>query len=48
MAHELAHVLQGCNRHSEEGLMKAHGVLADYMEMEVHPLSLTVADVERI
>ncbi|MBV8847144.1 MAG: hypothetical protein JO307_30410 [Bryobacterales bacterium] len=48
LAHEIAHLLEGLNRHSEQGIMKAHWDPADYEEMSVRPLSFAPEDVALI
>jgi len=47
-AHEIAHILQGCSRHSDSGVMKALWTVTDYMDMAWQPLSFTPYDVELI
>jgi hypothetical protein len=44
MAHEIAHVLQGINRHSESGILKAHWSGTDCARMKVFPLMFTRED----
>jgi hypothetical protein len=48
LVHEITHILQGIDRHSESGVMKAHWDGGDYMAMGKKPLSFTEADVELI
>jgi hypothetical protein len=48
MAHEIAHILEGINRHSESGLMKASWKQGEIEQMTVHPLSLAPEDVRLI
>ena len=48
MAHELGHVLEGADRHSLTGLMRAHWTRDDYDDMLVHPLSFAPDDVRMI
>ena len=48
MAHELGHVLEGLNRHSESGVMKARWDDGDLDEMLVRPLSFSSTDAEWI
>jgi hypothetical protein len=48
LAHEIAHVLEGINRHSAEGLMKAHWDSRDYVQMYPHLLPFAPEDVELI
>ena len=47
LAHEIAHVLQGVSRHSEEGVMKARWQQSDYQQMRTG-LSFDPTDVELI
>ena len=46
LVHEIAHVLQSVNRHSETGIMKARWTSDDYCEMRWKPLTFTPEDVE--
>jgi hypothetical protein len=48
LVHEITHVLQGINRHSDEGIMKAHWDAHDYQRMASKPLSFTDKDLELI
>jgi hypothetical protein len=48
MAHEITHVLQGINRHSETGLMRAHWSVEDYEQMKKKSLPLTAYDIQLI
>jgi hypothetical protein len=48
MAHELAHVMQGVNRHSESGILKAQWSRQDSVNMALHKLAFTPRDVELI
>jgi len=48
LAHEIAHVLQGTNRHAETGVMKAQWNGQDYDAMEKKPLEFTSFDVNLI
>ena len=48
MAHEIGHVLQGLERHSKEGIMKAAWTLEDYSDMSYKPLTFTLQDVKLI
>lgn len=48
LAHEIAHVLQGVVRHSNEGVMKAHWNDRDCADMVRKPLLFAVEDVELI
>ena len=44
MAHEIAHVLQGTTRHSENGILKAHWSDTDSARMAYFPLMFTRED----
>jgi hypothetical protein len=44
LAHEIAHVLEGSPRHSEEGVMKARWELTDLRELTRHPLRFQLVD----
>jgi hypothetical protein len=48
LAHEITHILQGVNRHSVSGVMKAHWESDDYLKMKWKPLSFTGDDVTLI
>jgi hypothetical protein len=48
LVHEITHILQGINRHSEIGVMKAHWTPEDYRAMESKPLPFTPVDVQLI
>jgi hypothetical protein len=48
LAHEITHVLQCLDRHSETGVMKARWTTDDYYEMRWKPLDFTSEDVELI
>jgi hypothetical protein len=48
LAHEITHMLQGTDRHSDSGIMKARWNSEDYFEMLRTPLSFTEADVQLI
>jgi hypothetical protein len=48
LVHEITHVLQGIERHSEEGVMKAHWNEEDFMDMAVKPLPFTDEDIDFI
>jgi hypothetical protein len=48
LVHEIAHVLQGVTRHSEEGVMKARFTQADRRQMRSAPLPFTLLDAELI
>jgi hypothetical protein len=44
MAHEIAHVLQGINRHSKSGILKARWSDSDCARMTLAPLMFTTED----
>ena len=44
LAHEIGHSLQGVNRHSDRGTMKAYWGLADYRAMQERQLSFSATD----
>ena len=46
MAHEIGHMLQGIDRHSADGVMKARWTSADYNAMRAKPLEFTSLDVK--
>jgi hypothetical protein len=48
MVHEITHILQGIDRHSEEGVMKAQWGLEDFNRMMGRSLDFTDGDVEMI
>lgn len=48
MAHEIVHILEGVERHSETGLMKAHWTKKEIEEMSIRPLALASEDVQLI
>jgi hypothetical protein len=48
MVHEITHMLQGVERHSATGVMKAHWDWDDYMLMERQPLPFTPEDIQMI
>jgi hypothetical protein len=48
MAHEITHVLQGVNRHSREGVMKARWNREDYTQMAWKPLPFAQEDIDLI
>jgi hypothetical protein len=47
-AHEIAHVLQSVNRHSDTGILKAHWSRDDFLMMLNHQLAFTPLDVALI
>lgn len=48
LAHEIVHILQGLNRHSDTGLMKARWTHAEYRAIDRNPLPLTPEDIALI
>ena len=48
MAHEITHLLQGINRHSSAGVMKARLTDADFVAIQYKPLSFDPHDVSLI
>jgi hypothetical protein len=48
MAHEIVHILEGIEHHSQTGLMKARWTQMEIRGMSVHPFSLTPDDVQLI
>ena len=48
LVHEIAHILQGINRHSDEGVMKAHWDANDYHLMQSKPLFFTPKEIDLI
>ena len=48
LVHEITHILQGVERHSESGIMKAQWTIEDYRAMASKPLSFTPHDLELI
>jgi len=48
LVHEITHILQGTDRHSEAGVMKARWISHDYSEMRHQPLPFTAEDLELI
>jgi hypothetical protein len=48
MVHEITHILEGIDRHSDEGIMKAHWNAKDYFEMRKGALPFAEEDVELI
>lgn len=47
LAHEIVHILQGVDQHSENGVMKAHWNLGDFADMQ-QGLKLTQGDIDLI
>jgi len=48
LSHEIAHVLQGLDRHSATGVMKARWDIGDYLDMMRGPLPFTAEDIDLI
>ena len=48
LVHEITHILQGVNRHSEDGVMKSRWTAKDQRAMASKPLPFTPLDVELI
>jgi hypothetical protein len=48
LAHELGHVLEGVDRHSKTGVMKARWSKSDFDQMGKGPLEFAPEDVELI
>jgi hypothetical protein len=48
IVHEITHILQGIDRHSTGGIMKALWTSSDYTQMKRSQLGFTTADVEMI
>ena len=48
LAHEIAHILQGVDRHSETGIMKASWDEGDYFDMGRGRLKFTPSDIDLI
>lgn len=48
LVHEITHSLQGIDRHSETGIMKARWTTADYVQMRSKPLPFSEEDTELI
>jgi hypothetical protein len=48
LAHEIAHILQGTNTHSETGIMRARWEVRERLLMEANRLRFTPADVESL
>ena len=45
LVHEITHILQGIDRHSETGVMKARWTGEDFFQMTWKPLSFTPGDI---
>jgi len=48
LVHEITHMLQGIDRHSDSGVMKANWTASDYAEMVSSPLPFTPVDIQLI
>lgn len=48
LVHEITHILEGINRHSERGLMKAHWDRADFFAMRRNALRFAEEDIKLI
>jgi hypothetical protein len=48
LVHEITHVLEGVDRHSDTGVMKAHWIPADYGQMLAKLLPFTDWDIQLI
>ena len=48
LVHEITHILEGFEQHSESGVMKATWTGTDYLEMTSKPLPFTPEDIDRI
>jgi hypothetical protein len=48
LVHEIAHILEGIERHSETGIMRAHWTEAEIAQMPLKPLSFAAYDVSLI
>jgi hypothetical protein len=48
LVHEITHVLQCLDRHSDTGVMKAHWTPEDYYDMRWKPLTFAPEDIELI
>jgi hypothetical protein len=48
LVHEITHILQGVDRHSETGVMKARWTTADYVQIRAQPLPFTDWDIDLI
>jgi hypothetical protein len=45
LVHEITHVIEGLNRHSDEGVMKARWSEPEYREMAFEPLGFAAEDI---
>jgi hypothetical protein len=48
LVHEITHILQGTDQHSESGIMKASWTHQDHLQMRTEPLPFTPRDIELI
>lgn len=48
IAHELGHILEASNKHSANGIMKAHWTYADFEQMSIGEFRFSSEDVESI
>jgi hypothetical protein len=48
LVHEIAHILQGIDRHSQNGVMKAHWTEGEIAQMPLKPLAFTQDDISLI
>jgi hypothetical protein len=48
LVHEITHMLEGIDRHSETGIMKAHWNARDYADMAANPLPFAPVDITLI
>jgi hypothetical protein len=48
LVHEITHILEASDHHSEEGVMKKHWTINDLFHMEYRPLPFDLVDVELI
>jgi hypothetical protein len=48
LVHEIAHMLEGCSHHAQDGIMKAQWDSVDYRKMFPTPLSFTTTDIQLI
>jgi hypothetical protein len=48
LVHEITHVLQGVDRHSDRGIMKAHWTRTEHFQMKLQTLAFTDDDIQLI
>jgi hypothetical protein len=48
LVHEITHILEGCTRHSESGVMKAHWGGADFTQMLWSELPISQEDIDLV